>query len=410
MKIGVDLRVLQVGHQYRGIGEVAKQCLDRLFARALQDPAPPSFVFYRYDDEIDPKAFIRIPKGLVYEEVVLGPRPRPDVNRGAKAKLIARWRSMFGHAVPHAGRCDVLVQFDYALGVPRRPRTVLIAHDLIPYIFWNDYFTSPWVHFKHRAARTTLRTMLNNLEYRRVLKRSHRSAWKILCVSDHTRRDLKKYLHVPERKMTVMRLGVSRAVSKQAKVKRAAHLPTKPFLLFIGALDPRRRRVDDIVAAFNNLKAEGHDIQLVLVGENFQAKEGIPSDTVRRAVMESSYGDDILTLGYVDDATKQRLYNDAIAFVFPTIYEGFGIPILEAMLFSCPVITYRNSSIPEVGGAYAHYASDWTGIQRQVEELLAMPDAERQQSVAAARRHAEAFTWDATADTLYAALRRTKRA
>lgn len=411
MKIGVDLRVLQIGHQYRGIGEVTKQCLNRLLVLAQDDTESVSFVFFVYTIDKDgenPLDLIHIPKGMDYEVVDVGMQPLLKPNRSMSEKLTYKYRLWLGNPLPQAKRrCNVLLQFDYALGVTRHPKTVLIAHDLIPYIFWKDYFTSPWVDVKHRAARTTLRTMTHNYEFKRVLKRSHRSASRILCVSDSTRNDLRKYLHISAKKMEVIHLGVSeKLASTSSSLPRSKNFPTKPFLLFVGGIDKRRRRIDDLIAAYNNLKAAGHDIQLALVGENFQGPDKIPDEVVRKAVIESSYSQDILTLGYIDDKTKQALYKKAVAFVFPTIYEGFGIPVLEAMLLECPVITYKNSSIPEVGGVYVHYAKDWQGIWRQAEQLLAASDITRQKQVKAAREYAQKFTWDATASKLYKALSR----
>ena len=411
MKVGVDLRVLQIGHQYRGIGEVTKQCLNRLFKRALSDKnSNLTFVFYEYEDSTDPKEFLDIPAGLEYEEVSLGIRPMPGVARPMSEKLLTKWHIWFGSPIPKASTCDVFLQFDYALGAPRNPKTVLIAHDLIPYIYWNDFFESPWIHIKHKAARTTLRTLLHNQEFIHVLKRSHRNAARILCVSDNTRHDIQKYLHVPLEKMEVAHLGVSvREASTGKDGSRPDNFPTKPYLLFVGGIDGRRRRVDELIDAYNNLKAAGHDIQLALVGENFQSPDKIPNEAIRRAIVDSSYSKDILTLGYVDDKTKQDLYKQAIAFVFPTMYEGFGIPVLEAMLLECPVIAYSNSSIPEVGGPYALYAKDWESIWGQALVVLAMPQSERQKLIADAKRHAQSFTWDKTSEKMYDAIVRISR-
>lgn len=402
MKIGVDLRVLQIGHQYRGIGEVAKRSLNRIFELAVKGSDGPSFVFYLYDDNEDPKRFLTIPKGLEYKEVGLGVQPLKKVGRSLFEKVGHKLRAWYGNPIPQAKECDVFLQFDYALGVPRRPKTVLIKHDIIPYIFWDSYFSSSWVHFKHRAARTTLRNMIHNYEYKRVLRRSLRAAWRVVCVSDHTRSDLRKYMHIPDRKMSVVHLGVSEVALKgQTSGELADDFPTKPFLLFIGAVDARRRAIDDLVAAYNNLKAGGHDIQLVLAGENFQSPKKIPNEVIRKAVMESSYADDILTLGYIDDYTKQKLFRKAIAFVFPTTYEGFGIPVLESMLLGCPVITYKNSSIPEVGGRYAFYAEDWSGIWKRAEEILAFSAKQRGKYTGAAQQYARQFSWDKTGELLF---------
>lgn len=411
MKIGVDLRVLQIGHQYRGIGEVTKQCLNRIFELSLVDEEnSPMFIFYEYEpsehDDSDPKRLLSIPNGLKYSEVLLGKRPAAHPERSIIDKLNDKYRKLYGDPLPQAKNCDVFLQFDYALGVPKQTKAVLIAHDIIPFIFWDDYFTSPWLHVKHKAARTTLRTIVHNYESKRVLARSHRDAAKILCVSESTQNDLARYLHILKKKMKVVHLGVSKKAANTTSktVPESSKLPTKPFILFVGGVDARRRRVDDVIAAFNNLKAAGHDIQLVLVGENFPSFEGIPNETVRNAAKESSYNKDILPVGYVSDETKQKLFKEAVAFVFPTTYEGFGIPVLEAMLQGCPVVTYKNSSIPEVGGKYALYANNWWDIKLQVEKILHFDQKQRSEFTAKAEKHAQRFTWEATGNNIYRTL------
>lgn len=404
MKIGIDLRALQTGHKYRGIGEVAKQTTNRILELASKDDDV-SFLFYEYDDTgNDPKELLDIPAGITYEIIKVGRMPEKDkgASKASKAKRNAKW--LYGEPISGSEKSDVFLQFDYAFGVPRNTRTVLIKHDLIPYIFWDKYFTSAWVHFKHKAARTTLRTAFGNYRFMRILRRSLKNAGVIITVSENTKKDLTKYFNVDERKIKTAHLGVDLKPAKTNDYNEAK-MPTKPYILFVGAGDARRR-VEDAVAAYNNLKADGYDIQFALVGENFQSPNSIPTVAVRNAVLASSYKEDILTLGYVDDNTKQRLFQNAIAYVYPTKYEGFGIPVLEAMLLGCPVVTYKNSSIPEVGGKHALYATDWLDIKDQIEQLIAMPAVERHATVEEARAHAEQFTWDKTASIIYAELTR----
>jgi glycosyltransferase involved in cell wall biosynthesis len=124
--------------------------------------------------------------------------------------------------------------------------------------------------------------------------------------------------------------------------------------------------------------------------------------------MSSSYNKDILTLGYVDDDTKQDLYKNAIAFVYPTSYEGFGIPVLESMLLECPIVTYKNSSIPEVGGDHAYYAKNWSDIKKQIENILNLSDKENARRKTDARQYAEKFTWNRTAEIIYTELKKSK--
>lgn len=398
MKIGVDLRALQIGHQYRGIGEVVKRTLDEMFKLAIQDGN--SFVFYVYDNLNDPVELLHVPEGLRYEAISAGKSPL-EAKRSKYQKLADALQVLYGNPIKVAKGCDVFLQYDYALGVPTNVKTILIKHDIIPFIFWNQFFESPMVPFKNKAARTTLRTMFHNYRSTRVLRKSLGAAYRIVTVSDSTRQDLHTRFGVPLRKMQTIHLGVATTQAKTGREVSKATMPTKPFLLFVGGVDKRRRRVDDIVSAFNNIKADGHDIQLVLVGENFQSFQSIPEGPVRYEVLASSYKDDILTMGYVDDATKQYLFQNALAFVFPSMYEGFGIPILEAMVQGCPVITYKNSAIPEVGGEFALYATGWQGIERQVRKVLDLDNDQRQKIIAAAKQYAESFTWQKTARGIY---------
>ncbi len=402
------MRALQTGHKYRGIGEVAKQTTDRIVQLAHSDDRDVKFIFYEYDDD-DPKELLNVPPDVQYETVKLGPMPEKNLTAGKLDKLRQHYAGLYGSPVKGSGRSDVFLQFDYAFGVPKNTRTVLIKHDLIPYLFWDKYFESAWVPFKNKAARTTLRTLFANYKFIRTLKRSLRSANVILSVSESTKRDVQNFFNVNGKKVKVAHLGVTlKAAKTDADTVANDDLPTKPYLLFVGAGDARRR-VEDAVAAFNNLKADGHDVQLVLVGENFQGTDTIPNPVLRSAVSSSSYKSDILTLGYVDDAVKQDLFRDAIAFVYPTQYEGFGIPVLEAMLLECPVISYRNSSIPEVAGEHAYYAANWADIKSQTEYILSLSDEENGRRKKNAKIHAEQFTWDRTADIIYQELVRVAK-
>lgn len=397
MKIGIDLRPLQNGHKYRGIGEVAKQVTGRMLQLAVHDNA--TFVFYEYEDG-DPKELLDVPKELKYDVVKLGKMPENDeaVTWGQKFKR--NLQDLYGHPIKEAAGCDVFLQFDYAAGVPKNTRTVLVKHDLIPYLFWDRYFESAWVPFKNRAVRTTLRTLFTNHKFMHVLRRSLKNAHVIVSVSQSTKRDIEKYFGVNPKKSKVAHLGVSMEPAKTNNTTKSTIMPTKPYAIFIGAGD-QRRRVDDLIAAYNNLKAKGRDIQLVLAGENFQAPEKIPTPSVRNAVLGSSYKNDILTVGYINDETKQQLIKGAVAFAFPSRYEGFGIPILEAMLLECPVIVYENSATPEVGGDHVLYARDWQGMMQHIEKLLDEPKAAKEKRAKAAKKHAEQFTWDKTAAVVF---------
>lgn len=171
-----------------------------------------------------------------------------------------------------------------------------------------------------------------------------------------------------------------------------------PYILYIGGADPRRR-IQDLITAFNHVRAAGISCRLVLVGFDFQDIEKIPNDQVKKALRYSSYGADIYLLGFVDSQQKALLYKQAAAFVYPSLYEGFGIPVLEAMEYGCPVICYDNSSLREVGGKAALYTSGFEDTADTLKKLLAEP-AFRTQVIKKGQKQAAQFTWQKTLKTL----------
>src|SRR5687768_4576874 len=126
MTIGVDLRVLQIGHQYRGIGEVAKRTLNRIFERAAADKKHDiNFIFYAYDDD-DPTRLLSLPQQLQYQTISLGTFPKNAPGRSKAEKIGRILGVLYGNPISEAKHCDVFLQFDYALGVPTNAKTVLI--------------------------------------------------------------------------------------------------------------------------------------------------------------------------------------------------------------------------------------------------------------------------------------------
>lgn len=404
MKIGIDARALQTGHKFRGIGEVAKQVTERVLLYAQRDGH--EVIFYEYEGD-DPRNLLALPEGLQYTVVKQGVMPEEDPQRTKQEKLRTTIKQLFGEPILGSDESDAFIQFDYAFGVPKNVHTVLVKHDLIPLIFWKDFFESPLVPFKNKALRTTLRTIFANYRYKRVLKRGLKNAYSIAAVSESTKKDILRFYKLPESRIKVIYNGIDLKPALTTASDTLVAMPTKPYLLFVGAAD-QRRRVEDLVDAYNNLKAAGHDIQLVLAGENFKSPEAIPRESVRSAVLKSSYVSDIITMGYISDETKQKLFTGALAFVYPTLYEGFGIPVLEAFLFGAPVVAYKNSSIPEVGGKYARYAHDWGGIKEEVEALLMQSSFDRAKRAKSAKMWAEKFSWDKTAKELYTELVRAR--
>jgi glycosyltransferase involved in cell wall biosynthesis len=187
------------------------------------------------------------------------------------------------------------------------------------------------------------------------IKFSCQWAKKIIAVSENTKKDLLNLYKVPEEKIEVIYEGVSichpELVSgSQEMLKHDSHAASRgvqhdnsKYLLFIGRLEERKNIVN-IINAFEILK-EQYKLphKLVLAG-----KPGFGWEKIKDKITNANCTEDIVELGFVSEEEKWNLLKDADVFVFPTLYEGFGLPILEAQSAGTPVVAANNSSIPEV--------------------------------------------------------------
>ncbi|HLM83965.1 MAG TPA: glycosyltransferase family 1 protein [Candidatus Bathyarchaeia archaeon] len=183
------------------------------------------------------------------------------------------------------------------------------------------------------------------------IRRSCKWAQRIIAVSQNTKNDLKKLYKVPPEKVEVIYEGISESSQSPAFpfLEQSSRNSSKPdfskYLLFIGRLEDRKN-ILGMVEAFERLK-EKYKIshKLILVG-----KYGYGGEKIKNKVYSSVYKNDIILTGYISDEEKFYLLKSADVFLFPTFYEGFGLPILEAQSVGTPVITSNISSMPEVAG------------------------------------------------------------
>lgn len=172
---------------------------------------------------------------------------------------------------------------------------------------------------------------------------------KIIVVSEATRNDITNLLKINKERITVILNGGYTDVNLSTEIikdiEKRIGITGKRFFAYIGNIEPRKNIVG-VIKAFEKVNEQcPNPCYLVLAG-----KMGWRTEPIRTAIEQSAYRDYIIEPGYISEDEKKYLMNKAIAFVFPSNYEGFGIPIVEA--FSCGgiVITARNSSLPEVGG------------------------------------------------------------
>lgn len=177
-----------------------------------------------------------------------------------------------------------------------------------------------------------------------VLKNSD----KIITISKSSKKDLANIFTVPESKIEISYLGVENKFNNITnnqtlkQVRQRYNLP-KDFILFVGTIEPRKNLANLISAYY--LFRKKYNLQLVIVG-----KKGWKYDEVFHTIDKLGLHDEIRVVGYVKDDDLPSFYNLAKVFVYPSIYEGFGLPILEAMASGCPVIASNSSSMPEVIG------------------------------------------------------------
>lgn len=232
---------------------------------------------------------------------------------------------------------------------------------------------------------------------RLVIKSSCRWAQKIIAVSKNTKKDLTRLYKVPEEKIRVVYEGYDLELkNKNEKLKISESLRGEKYLLFVGRLE-ERKNICGIIEAFEILKYK-HNVphKLVLAG-----KFGYGEGDIRNKIEDSRYKEDIILPGYISDEEKWELMKHADAFLFPTFYEGFGLPILEAQNLGTPVVTSDVSSMPEIAGNGAVLVNpkDSADIAEAVYGLISY-EVGKNVIIENGYKNAKRFSWDKCAEEI----------
>lgn len=228
---------------------------------------------------------------------------------------------------------------------------------------------------------------------------SARRANRIITVSQATANDLQEWLNVPDDKIEAIPLAISgkvnRVTGKSLEIFRMKWEIDRPYVLAVGTLEPRKN-LPTLLRAFAKIKDDvEHD--LVLVGP-----EGWLTGELNSTLQELNLGDRVRLTGFVSDEELGGWYSGADMFAFPSYYEGFGLPSIEAMKCGAPVLCSDNSAFPEVVGDAgvmipAEDADVWAETMRELLRDPARLDDLRQKGFA----RAETFSWDRTAQETY---------
>jgi len=263
-------------------------------------------------------------------------------------------------------------------------KLVVTIHDLIPLCF---------PHFTPRAKKVKFLRL-----FKYILRKISAKADKIITISENSKKDLVKSLEVEANKIEVIYNGVSpiyRPISSEPiKERLAGVVPSdSQVFLFVGRFDPYKNVVG-LIKAFNNLKKEGNkDLKLVIVGEEDSRYPEAPN-----LVKDLGLEKEVIFTGYLEEDELVYWYNRSVAFILPTFYEGFGLPVVEAFACGCPVITSNVASLPEVTGDAAilidpHSEIELTKAMRHILTNSYIREELRQKGFSRVR----VFSWERTA-------------
>ncbi|PIY94071.1 MAG: hypothetical protein COY68_03560 [Candidatus Levybacteria bacterium CG_4_10_14_0_8_um_filter_35_23] len=239
-------------------------------------------------------------------------------------------------------------------------------------------------------------------------KYSIKKAKKIITISESSKNDIIKAYNVSDSKLKVIYPGLKfetqntkSETNSKFKMQNSKLLKKKfgingDYILFVGTLQPRKNIVR-LVDAFSKLKTENidlkKDLDLVVVGKKGWQYEEILAAPEKFGVKES-----VKFLENISDEDLQSFYKNALCFCLPSLYEGFGLPILEAMQHGCPVVTSNVSSLPEAGGDAALYCNpeDVEDIKNNLESIIQNSEL-REEMIKKGYEQVKKFSWEKTA-------------
>jgi glycosyltransferase involved in cell wall biosynthesis len=306
------------------------------------------------------------------------------------APLTDRWLYRIWHRLRlplpiqlFTGPLDLFHSPDFVLP-PLRGRTpsLLTVHDL-SFVHYPETFTPALVSYLNR-----------------VVPASIERATHVLADSEATRRDLETIWRVPAEKITVLYSGVHERFQpvtgsgKLAAARQKYGIGPAPYLFAVSTVQPRKNYTM-LIRAFRPV-AERHPHHLIIAGGKGWLYEDVLAEVARQGLEERVH-----FIGFVADVDLPALYSDASLFVFPSLYEGFGLPLLEAMACGVPVVSSDASSLPEVAGDAAVLLSphDQEAWSAALDRLLDDAPA-RTHLVASGFRQARRFRWQQAAAQL----------
>ncbi|MES2003609.1 MAG: glycosyltransferase family 1 protein [Bacteroidota bacterium] len=366
MRIAVNAIFLQK-EQLEGYGQYANEVFSRM---VLQHPEH-EFIFV-FDRPYDQK-FIYASNVI---PIVVSPRARHPL-------AFKYWYDVKAPLALRKYKPDVWIQpYGFCSTTSTIPQ-LLLVHDLA-YLHYPEFI--PWYH---------------RLYYQRYTKIFLKKARTLVTVSAYTRSDIIKNNQISNRNIHIVRGAAKKefkplTYTEKEQVKEG-FADGREYFLFTGGIHPRKNLLN-LLKAFSLFKKWQHsNMKLLVVG-----RLAWQYNDVLAKLKTYKYRDDVVMLDYLPDEQLSRVTAAAYAMVYPSFFEGFGLPILEAMQSEVPVITSNTSSMPETGGDAALYAdpSDPDAIAKQMLALY-RDESNRSALIAAGKIRAAQFSWDKAASELW---------
>jgi len=249
---------------------------------------------------------------------------------------------------------------------------------LMPYYVWREKVNlMHWTHFnvpffctfqkfivtihdlilikfptKRATTLSPLIYKIKNKCYKIIIKRAVKKSKKIITISKHAKEDIKQQFKIKEDKIIVIYEGVSNILKQDIQYDKKSILRyniNNPFILYVGNAYPHKN-LEGLINVFEKIKQTNNSLLLVLVG-----KEDYFYKQIKEKAKKSKYSKDIIFPGFVPDKDLINFFKLALVYVFPSFYEGFGLPPLEAMQNGCPVVSSNKTCLPEILGNAVEY-------------------------------------------------------
>jgi len=322
-RIGVDARFY--GPVGKGLGRYTKEALDRIL---ISDPENEYVVF------LSPENF----DGF-----------RTENPRVKKILVRARWygfnEQLLMPFLIWKEKIDLVHFPHFNVAVFSPAPFIVTIHDLI-------LFNFPTIR---ASALSPFLYRIKNAAYKLVIKTAVKRAKKIIAVSEFTKRDILNNFRIGPDKIEVTYEGATELVSRSDRNYRLPFELPEKFILYVGNVYPHKN-LEGLLAAFKIAGQEEKDLKLILVGRDDYFYSRLKQEARSLGLWrEEDVNSPVIFTGFVPDAGLDILYRGALAYVFPSFYEGFGLPPLEAMTRGCPVASSDRTCLPEILGPAAFY-------------------------------------------------------